>query len=343
MKNVLKYGLTACLAVAFVFGGCKKDEDDAKYSVTLSANNPEMGVVAGGGEFTEGTEIQIMATANSGYHFENWSDGDATNPRTITVDKNIALIAVFAQGTANPQNNGQNPQNGNNDQQQTANGDILPNKVTRIVWSVIDNHGDLSVYTYMFNSEGRTAKYTEEEGGEDYEYSLEYTENSIKGIGRDETTTWGIENGRLATRNSKPKYGYSLDGYLIDAGGERFTVENGLWTKSTYYETYGNGLESNYESKFTYGTNQNNLNVDLMLLLFKVEDYGVFSGLYGNRIKLLPTLIEETETEIRNGEEDVEYKKREFSYEYSGEYITKIIVKKTRDGVVYEHTYEIFY
>ncbi len=50
MKNILKLGLTACLAAAFVFAGCKKD-DDSKYSVTLSANNAEWGVVAGSGEY----------------------------------------------------------------------------------------------------------------------------------------------------------------------------------------------------------------------------------------------------------------------------------------------------
>ena len=28
MKNILKFGLIACLATAFVLAGCKKDDDD---------------------------------------------------------------------------------------------------------------------------------------------------------------------------------------------------------------------------------------------------------------------------------------------------------------------------
>jgi hypothetical protein len=95
MKHIFKFSIITLLATAVVFAGCKKDEDN-KYTITLSSNNPEMGVVAGGGEYDEGTEIQIMATANNGYHFEKWSDGDTNNPRTINVAKNVALIAVFS-------------------------------------------------------------------------------------------------------------------------------------------------------------------------------------------------------------------------------------------------------
>jgi hypothetical protein len=97
MKHIIKFGLTVCFAVAFVFVGCQKD-DSNKYSVVLSVNNSEMGIVAGAGEYEEGTEIQIVATANKGYHFEMWSDNDSNNPRTIVVDKTIALIAFFAKG-----------------------------------------------------------------------------------------------------------------------------------------------------------------------------------------------------------------------------------------------------
>ena len=42
-----------------------------------------------------GTEILITATAKSGYRFVQWSDGDATNPRSIIVDSNLTLSAIF--------------------------------------------------------------------------------------------------------------------------------------------------------------------------------------------------------------------------------------------------------
>ena len=42
-----------------------------------------------------GTEILITATPKSGYRFVQWSDGDATNPRSIIVDSNLILSAIF--------------------------------------------------------------------------------------------------------------------------------------------------------------------------------------------------------------------------------------------------------
>ena len=155
MKKIFKFGLTACLATAFVFAGCNKDDDDSKFAVTLSANNAEWGAVAGGGEFVDGTEIQIMATANSGYHFEKWSDDDTNNPRTITVTKNIALIAVFAEGNGSGTVNG----GGNNNQGNTgiATGDILPKKVTKIIEKDVDD-----TKTYLFDIQGRIISKTYE-------------------------------------------------------------------------------------------------------------------------------------------------------------------------------------
>ncbi|MBP5501857.1 MAG: hypothetical protein J6Y24_03610 [Bacteroidales bacterium] len=342
MKNILKLGLMACLATAFVFAGCKKD-DNNNYTVTLSANNAEWGVVAGGGEFADGTEIQIMATANSGYHFEKWSDDDTNNPRTITVNKNIALIAIFAEGNGGSNNSGNS---------ETVTGDILPKKVTKIVKTKEIYKGSKSVRTYLFDSEGKITKYSKDDNSG---YTFEYSVNSIvrtffDGNNRGETSTFKIENGRIVSIDQGggkvKEYGYSPDGYLISIGNEKYTYESGLLTKDTYSES-NNNTEYYWEAKYTYGSNHNNLNVDLTLLFVEFDDEGVFSGLYGNRIKLLPSLIEESDYQTENGVKgDVEYQKREFTYEYSSEYITKIIEKETNeDGtkVLYNNTYEIFY
>ena len=40
-------------------------------------------------------ELIALATANDGYEFVKWSDGATENPHTVTVDKNIALVAQF--------------------------------------------------------------------------------------------------------------------------------------------------------------------------------------------------------------------------------------------------------
>lgn len=332
---------------AFVFTGCKKDSDD-KYSVTLSANNAEWGTVAGGGDYADGTEISIMATANSGYHFEKWSDDDANNPRTLTVTKNIALIAVFAEGNDGGTVNGGNSDNNNSGNNGTATGDILPKKVTKIVETWEDAEDGKQTKIYLFDSQGRITKSYRE--GESYNSTFEYTENSIKSTEDDRyITIFNIENGRITFRTNesgerKGEYGYSPDGYLISRGEEKYTVENGLITKDSYWESDGNSTEYNWEGKFTYGNNLNNLNVDLFLFLLEIDDDAVFTGLYGNRIKLLPTVVEETDYYTNNGiKGDVDNEKIEITYEYSGEYITKIKVKEIEDSKTFETIYEIFY
>ena len=73
-------------------GGCN-------YTVTLSVNNSSMGSVSGGGTYTQGATATISATANSGYHFDHWSDGNTQNPRSLTVTNDISLTAYFE---ANP-------------------------------------------------------------------------------------------------------------------------------------------------------------------------------------------------------------------------------------------------
>ena len=68
---------------------------DCNYTVTLSVNNTTMGSVSGGGTYTQGASATISATANSGYHFDHWSDGSMQNPRTLIVTSNISLMAYF--------------------------------------------------------------------------------------------------------------------------------------------------------------------------------------------------------------------------------------------------------
>ena len=342
MKNILKFGLLACLAAAFVFAGCKKDDDDSKFAVTLSANNAEWGTVAGGGEFAEGTEIQIMAIANSGYHFEKWSDDDTNNPRTITVTKNIALIAIFAEGngggTVNGGDNGNNNNSGNNG---TATGDILPKKVTKIVLASED-HGKTYTETLLFDSEGRITKDYYDSGTKDW-YEYQYDDNKVTctkyedgKVDRTGTCILNIQNGRvssIAYDDGSTVFNYTSDGYLDSYEGVKFNYENGLLM--TYGEYDNERASENWERKITYGTALNNLSVDLVL--FFIDDDLWISSLFGNRVKLLPSIKEE----IGYNEDD--YRKEEYAYEYNGEYITKITVKETRNGKVSTDILEIFY
>lgn len=65
------------------------------YSVTVGANNPNLGTVSGGGTFAEGSTATITAVPASGCHFVSWDDGVTANPRTVTVNANLNFVAVF--------------------------------------------------------------------------------------------------------------------------------------------------------------------------------------------------------------------------------------------------------
>ena len=354
MKNIFKYGLLTCLATAFVFAGCKDDDND-KYTVTLSANIAEWGSVAGAGEYDSGTEISIMATASSGYHFENWSDGDTNNPRTISVTKNLALIAIFAEGAANPQNNGQTT-NPDTPQQPAVNGGILPKKVTKIVTS----DGDYTT-TYLFDAQGRIISDTETYKGKVEEINtFTYTDSTITWYEENVLhTVFNIKNGRIVSdvKNGEyvypTTYTYTSDGYLASmvttAEGKsteefieesKFTVTNGNNTEYEGQYIYGDGKDED-KATVAFGDKPNNLNVDVTLLV----DYGLclFSDYYGKRNKNLPTTANESYTYISNGETRSNVYVVQYTYTYDGDYLTKITVAYSSRGDSGEHTYEIFY
>ena len=54
------------------------------------------GSVTGGGTFNYGGQTEITATANEGYHFVSWNDGDKNAKRTISVDGDATFTAEFA-------------------------------------------------------------------------------------------------------------------------------------------------------------------------------------------------------------------------------------------------------
>lgn len=77
----------------------------ASYTITVVSNMPNMGTASGGGTFPYNSTTTISANANAGYHFTNWSDGNTSNPRTITVTSNMTYYANFAADVAITENN----------------------------------------------------------------------------------------------------------------------------------------------------------------------------------------------------------------------------------------------
>ena len=54
------------------------------------------GTVDGGGTYDYGTVIHLIARANPGHQFEQWSDGAIENPRTVNVISDAEYIAEFS-------------------------------------------------------------------------------------------------------------------------------------------------------------------------------------------------------------------------------------------------------
>ena len=64
-----------------------------KYSISATAIN---GSVNGVGIYPYGTQVELTAVPNYGYHFTQWSDGNTDNPRTVVLTQNMTFIAEFA-------------------------------------------------------------------------------------------------------------------------------------------------------------------------------------------------------------------------------------------------------
>jgi hypothetical protein len=70
--------------------------DYNQYSIALAVDTTIHGSVSGAGSYNYLSERSITATANYGYHFTQWSDGDTNNPRVITLTQDTAFTALFA-------------------------------------------------------------------------------------------------------------------------------------------------------------------------------------------------------------------------------------------------------
>jgi ribosomal protein S8E len=74
-----------------------KENSVVTHTVTLICNTEE-GSVMGGGVYVHGSQATIQAIPNQGYTFSKWSDDSTENPRTITVNSDMTLVAFFGTG-----------------------------------------------------------------------------------------------------------------------------------------------------------------------------------------------------------------------------------------------------
>ncbi len=82
--------------------GGPEDVTKARYTLTVTSANAQQGTVTGGGEYDEGSTVQLKATAKSGYQFQKWDDGNTSSTRTVTVTANATYTAQFIEQSNTP-------------------------------------------------------------------------------------------------------------------------------------------------------------------------------------------------------------------------------------------------
>ncbi|MBQ0015885.1 MAG: leucine-rich repeat protein, partial [Bacteroidales bacterium] len=73
--------------------------EDERFVVRVTANDTARGEVSGGGNYYNGEQITIRATANDHYYFDQWSDGSSANPRVMVVIGDATYTANFLPNT----------------------------------------------------------------------------------------------------------------------------------------------------------------------------------------------------------------------------------------------------
>ena len=74
----------------------------AEFTLTISAGEGGTVNTSVNGTYIENEEVTITATANSGYHFVKWSDGNTNRTRTIIMTQDWTLKAEFAADVVEP-------------------------------------------------------------------------------------------------------------------------------------------------------------------------------------------------------------------------------------------------
>lgn len=91
------------ISLTIFFYGCSSNDDDTTTPVETETTQYTLTVTAGeggsvstqGGTYDEGSTVNIIATAGSGYIFQNWSNGSTDNPISVIVNQNMSLTASF--------------------------------------------------------------------------------------------------------------------------------------------------------------------------------------------------------------------------------------------------------
>lgn len=80
--------------------------------ITVHSNDSVKGHVSGSGLYIYNAPVVLMATANEGYHFIHWNDGNTQNPRYVTAIQDSVFTAIFVSNLSNINVLNNNPEMG---------------------------------------------------------------------------------------------------------------------------------------------------------------------------------------------------------------------------------------
>lgn len=69
---------------------------ESTFNISVTCDTTRGTVDGESGVFNAYTELKYTAIPKYGYHFEHWSDWNTSNPRTILVDSDVSIEAIFA-------------------------------------------------------------------------------------------------------------------------------------------------------------------------------------------------------------------------------------------------------
>lgn len=72
---------------------------EIEHTITVTCD-PQQGTVTGAGTYTHGAQVTLVAIANEGYEFAQWSNGVTDNPYLLTATADLILEAQFIPATA---------------------------------------------------------------------------------------------------------------------------------------------------------------------------------------------------------------------------------------------------
>ncbi len=109
--DFLHFAETSC--VGFLIDNVVIEQMTDDYTITVSANPSDGGIVAGGGTYQQGQSCTVTATANEGYTFINWTENgvevynEPSYTFTVTGDRilvaNFAILMVEISATVEPE------------------------------------------------------------------------------------------------------------------------------------------------------------------------------------------------------------------------------------------------